>query len=102
MLTTSRRRALGVFAIGTLFTLTACSGSDTEKAASGSEGSTAAEPRVIRTDQGEVTVPAAPQRVAVLNYALLAAVMLGLLLMNRGEDRSIQWADTVFERELAR
>lgn len=77
MLKTSRRQALGAFAIGTLFTLTACSGSDTKQSASGGERSSAAAPRVVRTDQGEVTVPADPKRVVVLNYAL-AGYLYGL------------------------
>ncbi len=37
---------------------------------SGSENSTGDSTRVVQTDQGEVTVPADPQRVVVLNYAL--------------------------------
>lgn len=37
---------------------------------SGSEDSAGDATRVVKTDQGEVTVPADPQRVVVLNHAL--------------------------------
>lgn len=59
--------------IGAALVLSGCSSAGDAPAAAGSpsaEAADAAEPRVVQTDQGEVTVPADPQRVVVLNYAL--------------------------------
>ncbi len=53
----------------------ACGSPETAAESGGGDGS--AETRVVQTDQGEVTVPADPQRVVVLNYAL-AGYLYGL------------------------
>ncbi len=62
----------GVLLAGAVLLLSACSSSADPAAgpASATESSAPAEDRVVQTEQGAVTVPADPQRVVVLNYAL--------------------------------
>jgi iron complex transport system substrate-binding protein len=65
--------ALTALLVGAALALTGCSSSDPADGAThatSSAGDTGSATRVVHTDQGDVTVPAAPQRVVVLNYAL--------------------------------
>ena len=70
MLLRSRRSASTIAAmlVGAALLLTGCSSGS--QAADPDAETAATEDRVVQTEQGEVTVPADPQRVVVLNYAL--------------------------------
>ncbi|ALJ19778.1 ABC transporter substrate-binding protein [Microbacterium sp. No. 7] len=68
-------RALAVLPLAAVLALASCAGETTPRtdapAASSSESAAAeATTRVVTTDQGEVTIPADPQRVVLLNFAL--------------------------------
>ncbi|TCN55689.1 iron complex transport system substrate-binding protein [Rhodococcus sp. SMB37] len=67
-----RRRIIPLCAaVLTAFALTACGqDSGTDPGTDSAEQSSAEETRAVATPMGEVTIPADPQRVVVLNYAL--------------------------------
>lgn len=61
-------RLLAVLPVVALFALAACAGDPAPDSPDGS--SPESETRVVTTEQGDVTVPADPQKVVVLNFAL--------------------------------
>ena len=61
-------RLLAALPVVALFALASCSAQPAPESGAGASGD--AETRVVTTDQGDVTIPADPQKVVVLNYAL--------------------------------
>jgi iron complex transport system substrate-binding protein len=63
-------RPTAALALAAALTLSGCAGPSDPAGTSATDDTAAAEPHVVTTDYGDVTVPADPQRVVVLNYAL--------------------------------
>lgn len=61
-------RLLAALPVVALFALASCAAEPAPDSGGGTSGE--AETRVVTTDQGDVTIPADPQKVVVLNYAL--------------------------------
>ncbi len=68
--TSASLSVLATLFIGASLALTGCSSGTADAPSAAASEEQGAQDRVVQTEQGEVTVPADPQRVVVLNYAL--------------------------------
>lgn len=68
-----RRRSLALLAVSSLGALAACSGSGSGSGSDASDGGgdKGSATRTVPTGHGDVTIPAAPKKIVVLNYALV-------------------------------